>query len=76
MYSKSTENVCRVCGRATIAGTVECPNCRYVTEKREGRRYMGDLRPVYDNPSHAGAPIGYRIIGGDYSGTVLKAVRK
>ena len=74
MYSEKHSNVCRVCGGPAVAGETECPSCRRMTENWESGGEQCTVKACWDNASHAGAPVGYRIIGGKYGGTILKGV--
>lgn len=54
-------STCVICGRNTIAGENTCPACQWAHEQKQQARRV----PIYDNPSHDGEPIGYRIIPGE-----------
>lgn len=57
----NNDATCVICGRNTIAGESLCPTCQWVHEQKQHPRRV----PIYDNPSHDGDPIGYRIIPGE-----------
>jgi hypothetical protein len=71
----SNKHLCLICGGPTIAGTTVCPKCQQTAENRRALyQPRGELRPYWDNASHDGPPAGFRIVGGPYDGTIVKAV--